>query len=82
MSIVYTSYYELTDKQTENEKLLFSEIINERLNGKILDAGYTLQSLMYVTLNEPDSNFKEFGKYINFNKNCLFYKYKKQVLFF
>ena len=61
LSIVYTSYYELTDKQTENEKLLFSEIINERLNGKILDAGYTLQSLMYVTLNEPDSNFKEFG---------------------
>ena len=61
LSIVYTSYYELTDKQTENEKLLFSETINKKLNGKILDAGYTLQSLMYVTLNEPDSNFKEFG---------------------
>ena len=67
LSIVYTSYYELTDKKTENEKLLFSEIINKKLNGKILDAGYTLQSLMYVSLNEPDSNFKEFGISKNVN---------------
>ena len=61
LSIVYTSHYELTDKQTENEKLQFSEIINKKLDGKILDAGYTLQSLMYITLNESSTNFKEFG---------------------
>tara|TARA_B110000014_G_scaffold172718_1_gene123059 strand:+ start:10513 stop:12162 length:1650 start_codon:yes stop_codon:yes gene_type:complete len=61
LSIVYTSHYELTDKQTENEKLQFSEIINKKLDGKILDAGYTLQSLMYITLNESGTNFKEFG---------------------
>tara|TARA_B100000029_G_scaffold201785_1_gene199992 strand:- start:2210 stop:3790 length:1581 start_codon:yes stop_codon:yes gene_type:complete len=67
LSIVYTSYYELTDTEYENEKLLFSEIINEKFNGKILDAGYTLQSLMYVTLNEPPNNFKEFGITKNVN---------------
>ena len=48
-------------KIEENEKLLFAQTINTKLDGKILDAGYTLRSLMYVTLNEPNSNFKNFG---------------------
>ena len=68
LSMVYTSYYELSDTEYENEKLLFSEILNKKFNGKILDAGYTLQSLMYVTLNEPPNNFKEFGLTKDVNK--------------
>ena len=61
LSAVYTLNYESFNKIHENEKLLFAQTINTKLNGKILDAGYTLQSLMYVTLNEPSSNFKNFG---------------------
>ena len=61
LSSVYTLNYELPSKIEENEKLLFAQTINTKLDGKILDAGYTLRSLMYVTLNEPNSNFKNFG---------------------
>jgi hypothetical protein len=60
LSGLYTLRYESPDPILSNEKVLFAEILENKFNGKILDAGYTLQGLYYVHVTDPAGVFKNY----------------------
>jgi 4-amino-4-deoxy-L-arabinose transferase-like glycosyltransferase len=57
---LYTLRYESPDPILSNEKVLFAEILENKFNGKILDAGYTLQGLYYAHVTDPAGVFKNY----------------------
>ena len=75
ISSLYTLRYEVPDPILSNEEILFAETLENRLDGKILDAGYTLKGLYYVHVTDPDGIFKNYkisqnpGSYYMFEFN-------------
>ena len=59
-SSLYTLRYDVTDPVLNDEKILFAEIMNNTFEGRILDAGYTLQGLNYVHATNPSGVFKNY----------------------
>jgi len=60
LSGLYTLRYDLPDPILNDEKILFAETINSKFEGRILDAGYTLQGLYYVHVTNPPDVFKNY----------------------
>ena len=58
LSILFTLRYESPDPVLDYEKTKFAEALTERLDGKILDTGDTLQGLVNVKLSNPPGVFK------------------------
>ena len=59
-SCFYTLRYDLPDPVLNDEKILFADILSQKFEGKILDAGNTLQGLTYVNITNPPGIFKNF----------------------
>ena len=53
LSGLYTLRYESPDPILSNEEILFAETLENKFNGKILDAGYTLKGLYYEHVTDP-----------------------------
>ena len=51
-------YEQLNDQTFEYEKIEFAQMLMNNFEGKILDAGYTLEGLHYVKLSNPPEIFK------------------------
>ena len=60
LSGFYTLRYELPDPVLNDEKILFADILSKKFEGKILDAGNTLQGLTYVNITNPPGIFKNY----------------------
>ena len=60
LSGLYTLRYEAPDPVLTNEEILFAETLENKFDGKILDAGYTLKGLVYEHVMEPDGVFKNY----------------------
>ena len=60
LSGLYTLRYEVQDPILNNEEILFAETLENKFDGKILDAGYTLKGLHYVHVTEPLDAFKNY----------------------
>jgi hypothetical protein len=60
LSSLYTLRYEVPDPILSNEEILFAETLENKFDGKILDAGYTLKGLVYEHVMEPDGVFKNY----------------------
>ena len=60
LSSLYTLRYEVPDPILSNEEILFAETLENKFDGKILDAGYTLKGLYYVHVMDPDGVFKNY----------------------
>jgi hypothetical protein len=74
-SCFYTLRYDLPDPVLNDEKILFADILSQKFEGKILDAGNTLQGLTYVNITNPPGIFKNYkliqdqdGYTMGFNK--------------
>ena len=61
LSGLYTLRYEAPEPVLTNEEILFAEALENKFNGKILDAGYTLKGLSYVHVTDPDGIFKNYN---------------------
>jgi hypothetical protein len=59
-SCFYTLRYDLPDPVLNDEKILFADILSKQFEGKILDAGNTLQGLGYVNITNPPGIFKNY----------------------
>ena len=59
-SCFYTLRYDLPDPVLNDEKILFADILSKQFEGKILDAGNTLQGLTYVNITNPPGIFKNY----------------------
>ena len=60
LSGLYTLRYEVQDPILNNEEILFAETLENKFDGKILDAGYTLKGLHYVHVTDPLGAFKNY----------------------
>ena len=60
LSGLYTLRYDIPDRTLNDEKILFAETMNNTLEGRILDAGDTLQGLYYVHVTNPPGIFKNY----------------------
>ena len=60
LSGLYTLRYDIPDPTLNDEKILFAETINSKFEGRILEAGYTLQGLNYVHATNPSGVFKNY----------------------
>ena len=60
LSSFYTLRYESPDPVLNDEKILFADILSKQFEGKILDAGNTLQGLTYVNITNPSGIFKHY----------------------
>jgi hypothetical protein len=60
LSSLYTLRYDMPDPVLNDEKILFAEIMNNTFEGRILDAGHTLQGLNYVHATNPPGVFKNY----------------------
>jgi len=68
LSATYTMRYELPDSLLADEKISFAKLINENLDGKILDAGYTLQGLKFLKLSEEPGIFKGYTTHVGIDE--------------
>ena len=59
-SCFYTLRYDLPDPVLNDEKILFADILSKKFEGKILDAGNTLQGLTYVNITNPPGIFNQY----------------------
>jgi len=60
LSGLYTLRFEVSDPILNNEEILFAETLENKFNGKILDAGYTLKGMHYVHVTDPLGVFKNY----------------------
>ncbi len=60
LSGLYTLRYEVQDPILNNEEILFAETLENKFDGKILDAGYTLKGFHYVHVTDPLGAFKNY----------------------
>ena len=60
LSGLYTLGFEVSDPILNNEEILFAETLENKFDGKILDAGYTLKGLYYVHVTDPLGVFKNY----------------------
>ena len=60
LSGLYTLGFEVSDPILNNEEILFAETLENKFDGKILDAGYTLKGMHYVHVTDPLGVFKNY----------------------
>ena len=60
LSGLYTLEFEVSDPILNNEEILFAETLENKFDGKILDAGYTLKGMHYVHVTDPLGVFKNY----------------------
>jgi hypothetical protein len=70
LSCTFALRYDQTDQVFEYEKVEFAEMLMNNFEGKILDAGYTLEGLHYVKLSNPPGIFKDAT--VNLDKNLMY----------
>ena len=54
--------YDLPDHIENDEKIKFGNYLSKNLNGKIIDAGNSLQGLLYSQISSPPGNFKSYDE--------------------
>ena len=59
LSGLFTLRFEPPDPVLDREKTKFAEILVQKLDGKILDTGNTLQGIINVKLSNPPGVFKD-----------------------
>ena len=69
LSSIFALRYGEPDQAFEYEKIEFAEMLINNFDGKILDAGYTLEGLHYVKLSNPPGIFKDVT--VNLDKNSM-----------
>ena len=60
LSFTYTTRYDTIDPVLDYERIEYGKYLNNNLDGKILDAGYTLQGLKYAKLDGSSGAFKNY----------------------
>lgn len=60
LAVSFTLRYELPDTKEEGEKIELAKYLLSRYEGKILDAGNTLEGLAYAKLEVPQGGFKNY----------------------
>jgi hypothetical protein len=60
LSGLYTLGFEVSDPILNNEEILFAETLENKFDGKILDAGYTLKGMHYIHVTDPLGVFKNY----------------------
>ena len=60
LSGLYTLRYEVQDPILNNEEILLAETLENKFDGKILDAGYTLKGMHYIHVTDPLGVFKNY----------------------
>ena len=60
LAVSFTLRYELPDKVEGQEKIELARYLYNHYDGKILDAGNTLQGLLYVKITDPPGSFKQY----------------------
>ena len=71
LSSFYTLRYDLPDPELNDEKILFAETIDGKFEGRILDAGDTLQGLNYVHATNPLGVFKNYKIHNNLSTDFM-----------
>ena len=71
LSSFYTLRYDLPDPELNDEKILFAETIDSKFEGRILDAGDTLQGLNYVHATNPLGVFKNYKIHNNLSTDFM-----------
>ena len=71
LSSFYTLRYDLPDPELNDEKILFAETIDGKFEGRILDAGDTLQGLNYVHATNPLGVFKNYKIHNNISMDFM-----------
>ena len=71
LSSFYTLRYDLPDPELNDEKILFAETIDGKFEGRILDAGDTLQGLNYVHATNPLGVFKNYKIHNNISTDFM-----------
>jgi len=71
LSGFYTLRYDLPDPELNDEKILFAETIDGKFEGRILDAGDTLQGLNYVHATNPLGVFKNYKIHNNISMDFM-----------
>ena len=71
LSSFYTLRYDLPDPGLNDEKILFAETIDGKFEGRILDAGDTLQGLNYVHATNPLGVFKNYKIHNNISTDFM-----------
>jgi hypothetical protein len=71
LSSLYTLRYDIPDPVLNDEKILFAETMNNTFEGRILDAGYTLQGLNYVHATNPPGVFKNYKIHNNIGSDFM-----------
>ena len=71
LSGFYTLRYDLPDPELNDEKILFAETIDGKFEGRILDAGDTLQGLNYVHATNPLGVFKNYKIHNNISTDFM-----------
>ena len=69
LSFTFTLQYGQPDTGLEDEKIKFAEMLVEKFDGNILDAGYTLEGLHYVKLSDHQNISKDFT--VNLDRNSI-----------
>ncbi len=71
LAFSYTLRYDLSDEVESNEKIELSKYLFNHYDGKILDAGNTLQGLLYVKIIDQPGSFKQYDmrKDVNSSEN-------------
>lgn len=60
LAITFTLRYDLPDTTKEQEKIELAKYLLDNHEGKILDAGNTLEGLMYAKIESSSNNFKNY----------------------
>jgi len=60
LATLFMFRFDLPDKSEQDERINFSKFLLDNYEGRILDAGNTLQSLRISKLTDPPDNFKTF----------------------
>ena len=62
LSSLFLTRYDIQDQSEQQEQIKFIKILNDRISGKILDAGNTLKGMSYLNLSEPNTKFRSIGQ--------------------
>ena len=62
LSSLFLTRYDIQDQSEQQEQIEFIKLLNDRISGKILDAGNTLKGINYLNLSEPNTKFRSIGQ--------------------
>jgi len=60
LSVFFTMRYDQPDQIMENEKIIYGKLLQEKYKGRILDAGNSLQGLLYANISSNSKIFKDY----------------------